>query len=156
MIQRIQTVYLAIVGVLLLLFIIVGVNLATLAAEDGVYQLTAVTASFLTESGSETVFSSFPVAATVAVCLLLTAYAITQYKNRKLQIRLIQIAMTLQPIIGIVVFFYANKMAALSESASLSYSPFLGVLILNLVLYFLALRGVKKDEALVRSADRLR
>ncbi|MCF8459253.1 MAG: DUF4293 domain-containing protein [Flavobacteriales bacterium] len=39
---------------------------------------------------------------------------------------------------------------------SVAYSPSLVILLVNVVLYFLAVRRIKKDDALVRSADRLR
>lgn len=65
-------------------------------------------------------------------------------------------ALALQPVIAILTFYYATRMADFSEDASVSYQPALGILLVNVVLYFLAYRGIKKDDALVRSADRLR
>ena len=156
MIQRIQTVYLAVVCVFLALPIVLKLSLATLATENGVYNLSPLTISWVTENGIETVFGSYSIAAAFGLSLVLTLYAILQFKNRKFQMKLIQIAMLLQPAIGVIVYVYADKMAKLVEEASVSYSPVLAVLLVNLVLYFLALRGVKKDDALVRSADRLR
>jgi hypothetical protein len=156
MIQRIQTVYLALVGVLLLVPIFSEMSLATLQVEGGVYHLTPVTVSLISDAGTDKVFGSFSIAAAFALSLFLTVYAILQFKNRKFQMRLVQIAMLLQPIIGAIVFVYADKMADLSENASVSFSPALAVLLVNVLLYFLALQGIKKDEALVRSADRLR
>ncbi|MCB0756668.1 MAG: DUF4293 domain-containing protein [Flavobacteriales bacterium] len=156
MIQRIQTVYLGIVAVLLMLPIVLEFSLATLAIEGGIYNLSPVTVSWMTGGATETVFGSYSIAVAFGLSLFLTVYAIFQFKNRKFQMRLIQLAMLLQPIIGAIVFIYADKMAKLSEDATVSYSPVLAVLLLNVLLYYLALRGVKKDDALVRSADRLR
>ena len=156
MIQRIQTVYLGIVAVLLMLPIVLEFSLATLAIEGGIYNLSPVTVSWMTGGATETVFGSYSIAVAFGLSLFLTIYAIFQFKNRKFQMRLIQLAMLLQPIIGAIVFIYADKMAKLSEDATVSYSPVLAVLLLNVLLYYLALRGVKKDDALVRSADRLR
>jgi hypothetical protein len=157
MIQRIQTIYLAIVAILLALPVVLEVSLASLAIQGGVYNLSPVTVSWMTGGATETVFGSFSIAAAFGLSLFLTIYAILQYKNRKFQMRLIQLAMLLQPIIGAIVFIYADKMSKLTdEVASVSYSPVLIVLLLNILLYYLALRGVKKDDALVRSADRLR
>ena len=135
MIQRIQTVYLAIITILLIIPIVLEVSLASLTIEGGVYHLSPVTVSLVSEAGTDTVFGSFSIAASFALALFLTVYAIMQYKNRKFQMRLIQIAMLLQPIIGAIVFVYADKMAKLSEEASVSYSPILTVLFVNVLLY---------------------
>lgn len=156
MIQRIQTVYLGIVAILLALPVVLEVSLASLTIEEGVYNLSPVTVSWISDGVSDTVFGSYSIAAAFGLSLFLTIYAILQFKNRKFQMRLIQLAMLLQPIIGAIVFVYADKMAELSEGASVSYSPVIAVLLVNVLLYFLALQGVKKDDALVRSADRLR
>jgi uncharacterized paraquat-inducible protein A len=156
MIQRIQTVYLGLIAILLMLPIVLEFSLATLAIEGGTYNLSPVTVSWMTGGATETVFGSYFIALAFGLSLFLTIYAIFQFKNRKFQMRLIQLAMLLQPIIGAIVFIYADKMAKLSEDATVSYSPILAVLLVNILLYYLALRGVKKDDALVRSADRLR
>ena len=79
-----------------------------------------------------------------------------QYKNRKFQVKLVQAALLVQLAVGGLVFYYADLMVGMAESNSATYSPVLAVLLVNVVLYFLAIRGIKKDDALVRSADRLR
>jgi len=144
------------VAILLALPIVLEMSLATLTTADGVYNLSAVTVTYITDSGVEKMFGSYSIAASFVLSIFLTVYAILQYRNRKFQIRLIQLAMLLQPIIGAVVFIYGNKMAKLVDGASVDYNPALAMLLLNVILYYLALRGVMKDEELVRSADRLR
>lgn len=156
MIQRIQTVYLAIAAILLVVPIVLEMTLATVVVEGGVYHLSPVTASLVTETVTDTVFGSFSITVCFALSLFLTVYGIMQYKNRKFQMRLVQLALLLQPIAGVVIFFYADKLAKLTEAGVVSYKPILAVLAVNVLLYFLALRGIKKDDALVRSADRLR
>lgn len=157
MIQRIQTVYLAMASVLLLVPMIFELTLASISVEGGIYELTPVTAHFTVDGAlTEKLFGSFSIAAAFALSLFLTVYGIMQYKNRKFQMRLVQLAMVFQPIIAVVVFIYAQKMVNFAEETSISYSPVLGILLVNMVLYFLAYRGIKKDDELVRSADRLR
>ncbi|MFM1875151.1 MAG: hypothetical protein RL266_888 [Bacteroidota bacterium] len=156
MIQRIQTIYLALAAILLLVPVAFRMSLATLSIPNGEYHLTPVTVSLITKVSSQTVFGSYSIAIGFVLSLLLTVYAIFQFKDRKFQMRLVQMSMILQPIIGIMVLYYASKMAEFSDKASLAYQPTLAVLALTLVLYYLAYRGIRKDDALVRSADRLR
>ena len=151
MIQRIQTVYLAIAAILSMLLVFLKFTLASL----GAHELTAVSIS-LSKDGVSEVTSSFPIAGTIMLGLFLTVYGIMQYKNRRFQVRLVQAALLVQLAVGGLVFYYADLMVGMAESNSATYSPVLAILLVNLVLYFLAIRGIKKDDALVRSADRLR
>ena len=156
MIQRIQTIYLSITAIILVMPIVLELSLASMVSGQGEYQLTPVNVILLSNGVTENVSSSFPIAGAIALSLFLTIYGIMQYKNRKFQMKLVQLAMIIQLVIGVLVFVYADKMADLADSGSAAYSPALGILALNVVLYLLALRGIKKDDALVRSADRLR
>lgn len=155
MIQRIQTVFLAIAALLLMVPTVLNLNWATLQSEGGNFVLTSVSINRVGET-VELVESAFPIAAAIALALLATVYAIMQYKNRRFQMKLTQAASALNLAIGAVVFFYADKMSTLAGEGSVSYSPTLAILLVNVVLCFLAYRGIKKDDELVRSADRLR
>lgn len=152
MIQRVQTVFLAIAAIL----IILPVFLHWVLASVGSYELTPVSINLLEDGSAESVMSSFAIAGAMMLSLFLTIYAIMQFKNRKFQVKLVQGALLVQLVAGGLVFFYADKMAGMAVDGSVSYSPALVILLVNVVLYFLAIRGIKKDDALVRSADRLR
>lgn len=151
MIQRIQTVFLAIAAILTL----VPMALQSTLATAGDFYLTSV-GIYSTHEELHQVGSSFGINIAMAIGLLLSVYAIMQYKNRKFQMKLVQGALLVQLAVGGVVFYYADQMAALANPESVSYSPLLAILLVNVVLYFLAYRGIKKDDELVRSADRLR
>lgn len=155
MIQRIQTVFLALAALLLMVPTVLNLNWATLQSEGGNFVLTSVSINRVGET-VELVESAFPIAAAMALALLANIYAIMQYKNRRFQMKLTQAASALNLAIGVVVFFYADKMSTLAGEGSVSYSPTLAILLVNVVLCFLAYRGIKKDDELVRSADRLR
>lgn len=155
MIQRIQTVYLALAAVLLVIPTIFNLNWASMESEAGAFVLTSVSIN-RTGATTELVESAFPIAAAIALALLATVYAIMQYKNRKFQMKLAQAASALNLAVVVVVFYYADRMSGLAEGGSVSYSPTLAILLANVVLCFLAYRGIKKDDELVRSADRLR
>ncbi len=99
---------------------------------------------------------SFAIAGAFVLSLFLTIYGIAQYKNRKFQMKLVRLAMVLQLVIVALISFYAYKMEAFAASASPTYNPILGLQVVVIILCFLAVRSIKKDDELVRSADRLR
>lgn len=77
---------------------------------------------------------------------------IFSFKNRKRQLNFCKVLLCLhlfQITWGIYVF-YSVKLLAFELGLLLAYAVF------GLFLIFLALRGIKKDEALIRSLDRLR
>ena len=152
MIQRIQTIYLVIAAILSILIVLLRLSFASI----GDYELTALSVNVVKDGVLETAMSSFAITGAIMLGLFVTVYGIMQYKNRKFQIKLVQVALLLQLVTVGLIFFYADKMIVLAESGSVSYSPSLAVLLVNVALYFLAIRGIKKDDALVRSADRLR
>lgn len=155
MIQRIQTVYLAVAALLLMMPVIFNFTWATLNSDNEVLELTAASIIRVGEV-TETVQSTFPVAGAIALALLATVYATMQYKDRKFQMKLTQAAMVLNLAAGAVVFYYADSLTSLADGGSVSYSPAIAIFLVNAVLCFLAYRGIRKDDELVRSADRLR
>ncbi|MFM7024074.1 MAG: DUF4293 family protein [Flavobacteriales bacterium] len=90
------------------------------------------------------------------------------FKKRKLQMLLCKILLVLVLLENILVFFFPwifiwlserqmGEFIAVSWNISYSINPTVFIIpILQLILIFLALRAIKKDEELVRSTDRLR
>lgn len=152
MIQRIQTVFLLAAAILLVLPVFLHWTLASV----GSYELTAISINQLGDGFAEKVSSSFAIAGAMMLSLLLTIYAIMQFKNRRFQVKLVQGALLVLLCAGGLVFYYADVMASLVPEEVISYSPILVIFLFNILLYILAIRGIKKDDALVRSADRLR
>ena len=72
------------------------------------------------------------------------------FKNRKFQMKLIRFTVLIQMIIGIRIFMLFNKFEVI-----LNYS-FLFLMTFTLIALIMAYRGVKKDDDLVRSVDRIR
>lgn len=157
MIQRIQTVYLALAAILLILPVVFpgGLALATLEADAGTYLLFAEK-MILKGDAPSTFAMPYGLIGAVMVGIFLSIYSIMQYKNRKFQIKLVQAAIFVQLVFGALIFYYADVMAGIGQNGEVAYSPFIAIVLVNVVLYFLAMRGIKKDDALVRSADRLR
>ena len=85
----------------------------------------------------------------------ITLVTIFLFRKRILQMRLCSFAIVLmifQAIYMIASFFIASKDAA---TACHLYLPVV-VPFINVILTYLAIRGIGKDEAMVRAADRLR
>lgn len=156
MIQRIQTLYLALAGITLILLLLLEPSLVTAHSDTGEFFLTPVNIGLTGIAGTSIVESSFAIAAVLSFGLFITIFSIMKFNNRKLQMKLVQAAVLVQLSAGGVVFYYADHLDGIAGESAVSYSPVLSVFLLNVVLYFLALRGIRKDEALVRSADRLR
>lgn len=88
--------------------------------------------------------------------LILSLVTIFLYKNRRLQMNLVKVAILLiLAAIGIFFFYYIPRLEALAEGVAVyeiaSYFPLLAFIFL-----LLAYRGILSDEKLIRSADRLR
>lgn len=155
MIQRIQSLYLLLVTVLSIValffpfaeLINVAQNLSYILSFKGVFQLQPNTE--LLQS------NAYILSALSFVIPLIALAAIFLYKKRKLQIQIIWINVFL--MIG----FYAALMAYLLVAASRLQATWTLAFatafhLVNIILSLLAIRGIKKDEELVRSLNRLR
>jgi len=144
MIQRIQTVYFFLAA----LFSATGFILP-------VYRI-ITPPEFITElTLNNTEALGFPVLIAYIVAVVLPLVALMLYKNRPLQVRVGRVAI-LATLAGLalLVIKYGNtsKEAGVQVIASIGMFIPIG----SIVFLILAIRAVKKDEALVRSADRIR
>jgi hypothetical protein len=107
-------------------------------------------------SGGEGIaFSSFTLSILMVLCLLITIITIFLYKKRMLQIRFsVFNIMLLLGLQGLMYYFFRVAERTLSGSGTFSFL-FIFPLVAA-ILVFLALRAISRDEALVRSLDRLR
>jgi len=80
------------------------------------------------------------------------------YKNRKMQMLLCKIATLLIAGLVVAIFYFAENVKSLPEFAGYTSEirPMMVAPLAALVMVILANRFIKKDEELVRSADRLR
>ena len=72
------------------------------------------------------------------------------FKNRKYQMKLIRLTVLIQMIIGVRLFMLLNKFEVVLNNTLLFLMAFI------LIALIMAYRGVKKDDDLVRSVDRIR
>lgn len=162
MIQRVQTIY------LLLAFICTSLLLAfpifTITAENGGEYVVDFGAYGLHGDGVE---ASFPIYLMFMTSALFSIAAVLMYKRRPRQLMIARLNLIIHALItvGIYTFYYMGEsyvISALSESAgtnpTMSFDMAVGfyLLIPPLAFIWLAIRGIKRDEELVRSLDRLR
>lgn len=161
MIQRIQTVYLALVAVLSIL----GLCLPLVQYYVGTAQVASFNSFTYTAAEGYDAFGSFSVAPLafsilMGIVILLTIVSIMLFRFRMRQLRLI-IFSTLM-LIGYVAFYafiaWKFQLQLAAVNAEVQYHLcFAAVLpVVSIILNCLAIHGIRKDEALVRSLDRLR
>ena len=106
---------------------------------------------------------SFPAYFTIPLIFMAVASfifslsAILLYKNRPLQIRLCNFNMLTQIVFVMVVFFfYAAKIKTMTGiDPDYNYTG-MGVPLVSILFLVLASQAIRKDDSLVKSADRLR
>ncbi len=154
MIQRIQTIYLAIATFLLVL--VFSNPIAQLIVNDSLFltqwhhKIVAISPELFTP------YSTWPVTVLLSVIVLLQLFAIFLFKKRQLQIRLcIFSILLLVGLTGLIYFFTYSTLSGLDGKKSVILWPFICPLIAA-VLNFLALKAIQKDDNLVRSYDRIR
>lgn len=151
MIQRAQTIYLILVAICAGLTFIFPFSTYDVDGAEIAYN------AFGFKLGSESILKIplFPLFAGIAA---LSLFSIFLFKKRKLQLRLNQVNYLL--ILGTIVLMFIDFGSledALGESAkTVSYGIGMFLPVACLVFNFLANRGIKNDEKLINSLDRLR
>ena len=157
MLQRIQSVYLAISAVMVAIFFFIPISDVQVGSE-----LYVIKASGVYYQDVEGLIFETPLLALGAVLFftfILLLASIFQYKNRKMQIKLCTLNLVLLLISLGLVFLRSGDIPAdlaVEGEKTITYSYGGLFLILPIILTFLAQRAIKKDDALVKSLDRLR
>ena len=152
MIQRIQTVYFLIAEILIsMLFFFPFAEVLGKGGE--IYHLDFK--GFYPETGNNPNWMGSPLFLLGTVCFLLLLVTIFQYKRRMLQIKLSAIAVfLLLGVTGLIVYYGWSAVKMVSGTGSLNLvvlSPVIAIIII-----YLAIKAINKDEKLVRSIDRIR
>lgn len=135
MLQRIQTVYLALASL---------INL-------GVY----FTPIYDKAMQDPEAWIGYGLAIALVIPVLINIFVIFKYEDRSLQLRILKIDMILQVI---ALGFGAGVLLSLGGIGTYLWDEGLGTLMIfvSLILMILAMRSIRKDEELVRSMDRIR
>jgi len=157
MIQRKQTLYLFFAGLIttILLFIPLG-NIST---ELAYYKYTAFSVREATPDGTlimPTIYNALLLIATSALSFI----TIFLYKKRKLQLQLISFNMlVILCAIFCIMYLYPNlffNKNQLLTGAKIDYNYTILISFVSAIGLFMAKKAINKDEAMIRSADRLR
>lgn len=168
MIQRIQTVYFLIAILVLLGFLFTPIlhivdPVDGIGASLSVFYMDPETKSFILRSswGNDTdSFSSvlsYIILSEVLTVSFLLGITIFQYRNRSKQILLSKIIMSVLGILAGIVLIYVFTVNP-SEGIEVNYVRSYGAYfpIFALIATYLGYRGVKSDDELIKSADRIR
>ena len=131
MIQRIQSIYL----------FVAAISMILISFKVPVYNLNETL--FMAQDDTK----MFVLTIVGAIFALL---ALFMFKSRKFQMKLIRLTVLIQMIIGIRIFMLFNKFEVVLNNSYLFLTAF------TLIALIMAYRGVKKDDDLVRSVDRIR
>ncbi|RXQ94388.1 DUF4293 family protein [Ancylomarina salipaludis] len=153
MIQRIQTLFL--LGVLVLLSMLYFFPLAELIDPANIsYSFLYRGIPSLTE-GEAMLFKAYPVAILLTIIVLNVCVTIFSYKKRIRQIRLT--VFNIFCMLGMMGLVYYSINSQVEEmNAVANYSIVNAFPLVGVVLSYLAIRHIGKDEAMVRSMDRIR
>ena len=152
MIQRVQSIWLFLASLTLFLFIILPVvtkidnNTEYWILVSGLYQKAT--------TGTVKLEGFIPLFGSTVVLTLLTFANIFCFRNRTLQKRICNVVI----ILTVALSIWLSQAAQIIPGGlpGVRYNAGAFMPILTIIFTFLALRGIKKDEQLIKSADRLR
>lgn len=153
--QRIQTLYLSI-AILINLGLYL-VNVAQFQLEEQLHDFTLY--GLIDANSGEMLYSTISLSVLNMFSILVSLIVIFMFKKRQLQIKLSQLNLFLQVVLVAAIFFIVDTAAAannLDTEIDVEYGAGIILAILPLVFIYLAIRAIKKDEALIRAADRIR
>ncbi|BDX36652.1 hypothetical protein CYCD_00070 [Tenuifilaceae bacterium CYCD] len=104
---------------------------------------------------AESIYKTWPLLALLIVVFAMPFFTIFLYKRRMVQIRLCILNTVLLLGMQGLLYYYVKAVSKLLP-ATTNYSLVFIFPLVSAILTFLALRAIAKDEALVRSLERLR
>ena len=114
-------------------------------------------------SQSASGFRTWPLMVVAVVVAVMALVCVFMYKNRVRQMRFVAVAFLFNVAYVFLLFFwavdaYGKTVMQAMQGSDLQVTWFVGAYapIVSLLFFVLAHRGIKKDEAKVRAADRLR
>lgn len=158
MIQRIQTLYLFLA--FLAIALLFAFPLAQFFSETGTY-IFSITGLKNMVPGEPDAFNSMVFLPMVIVAIgiaLLVLFTIFQFKKRALQIKLTSVGVFASIVLIMGIFFLYIPMIEKKINIVPNYLDSIGIYLPLIALVFIVManRAIKRDEKLVRSADRLR
>ena len=154
MIQRIQTVYLFAVAILMIATLFAPLTI--LQVGENLFSFDASGISTMLTENPELIYPTWGMFALTAIIALVALITIFLFKNRILQIRLsVFNSILMLGFYGLYAYYIWRASAQLGD-ASITGKIALAFPLVSLILNYLAIRNIGADEALVRSLNRLR
>ena len=151
MIQRIQTIYLLLAVIFMLLFYIFPIAIFT----TDIFAFEFFNCHITHPENLQPPLPLLPLAILPMFSIIVSLVAIFLYKKRKPQRRLGKVNMMIVFIVIIITVFYFFKIKEfLDGSVQYGFSAIFPVLVF--VMLLLANKAIKKDDDLVKAADRIR
>lgn len=147
MIQRIQSLYLLVTAILS--SALLAMPFAEIAKDGAIYVFNAkgIVADGVVKQSGWLIFVA------IALIVLVHLISIFSYKNRPLQKKIVLVGMiALLSLFGLL--FYYSYFSF--EGAKISFQTGFTFPLVAVIIDYLAIRGINKDEALIRSIDRIR
>lgn len=155
MIQRIQSLYLFISSILVLLWYFMP--LAEIVSYETSYKFSIYGIKNLEDNSW--MYHTIIISIIAAIASIATLATIFLYKNRKQQVKAAQFLLLLHTAVISSAFLLidtAKSTLPLANEIIVNHKISMTFPLISLILIFLAIKAIKKDEELVRSADRLR
>ncbi len=147
MIQRIQTVFILVSA--LLIASLMKLTFAELSVNNELYTFVAIGIF----NGDELIFNGMAIFIFIPIITLLHFVVIFLYKKRILQIRILVFSIVL--LLGLFGLFFYFTYAGF-DGTKVAFKIPVVFPIIAAILDFLAIRAIGKDEALIRSLNRIR
>lgn len=158
MIQRIQTVYIAIASIALIALYFFP--LASYLSELSYSKLYLTHLASLTPGADPVVKDTLilPLAIFNGLIAIVGLASIFVYKKRTLQSRMVKLCILMTIILIALIFFVYSPLVGRLTATEANFTDGFGLYLILIAIAFFVLgnRGIIKDEKLVRSADRLR
>ncbi len=155
MLQRIQSVYLFLVFVFAILFATLPIAQFNMETADLSLRLFRYKAFFDQTAFSANWVGILLIISWFTTCIL-TVLTTFKFKARLFQIKLGKLNILLHVFLVMLTFFFIDNLRKQVESIELNYGPGVVFPVISLIFILMAIKAIKKDEALVRSADRFR
>jgi len=155
MIQRIQSIYL--LAASMLFFFLLTSPLAEIITEnERILELNYLTIENADTSEPDILVTVWPLTALIAVVMVLGIINIFLYKKRTLQMRLCMFNILLMLGLAGMIYFFARFAPIGIERAGAVIGWPIVIPLISMILTYLALKAIQKDDALVKSYERLR
>ncbi len=155
MLQRIQSVYLFLVFVFAILFAVLPI--AQFVTDTAGYSLRLLKyRAFFDQTVFYANWTGVLLIILWASILVLIPIMTFQFKNRLLQIKLGKMNIFLHVLLIMLTFFFIDNISNQVDVVSFNYGPGVIFPVISLIFILMAIKAIKKDEELVRSAGRFR